>query len=171
MQQFFPDTQEIGRGVVVGQGNWQAQLEANKQAFALEFVQRSAFVARYPAGTSATDFVNSLDANAGGVLAADEKTALVSELAVNPSDARLRADVLRKVAENQVLQQREFNKAFVLMQFFGYLRRNPDDPPDSDFSGWQFWLAKLNQFNGDYIAAEMVKAFINSNEYRQRFGP
>ena len=115
--------------------------------------------------------MNSLDANAGGVLASDEKTALVSELAVNPSDARLRADVLRKVAENQVLQQREFNKAFVLMQFFGYLRRNPDDPPDSDFSGWQFWLSKLNQFNGDFIAAEMVKAFINSAEYRQRFGP
>ncbi|PYS99225.1 MAG: hypothetical protein DMF65_09730, partial [Acidobacteria bacterium] len=171
MQQFFPDTQEIGRGVVVGQGNWQQQLEANKQAFALEFVQRPAFVARYPSGTSATDFVNALDANAGFVLSADEKTALISELAVNPSDARLRADVLRKVAENQVLQQREFNKAFVLMQFFGYLRRNPDDPPDSDFSGWQFWLAKLNQFGGDYIAAEMVKAFINSNEYRQRFGP
>jgi len=170
MQQFFPDTQEIGRGVVVGQGNWQPQLEANKQAFATEFVQRPAFVARYPAGTSASDFVNALDANAGFVLSPDEKTTLINELAPNPADAQLRADVLRRVAENQTLQQREFNKAFVLMQFFGCLRRNPDDPPDSDFNGWQFWLSKLDQFNGDFVAAEMVKAFINSAEYRQRFG-
>src|SRR5215471_640407 len=44
------------------------------------------------------------------------------------------------------------------------------DPPDADYSGYNFWLTKLNQFNGDYIAAEMVKAFISSSEYRQRFG-
>jgi hypothetical protein len=57
------------------------------------------------------------------------------------------------------------------MQYFGYLQRNPNDPPDSDYSGFNFWLGKLNQFNGDFIAAEMVKAFISSTEYRQRFGP
>ncbi len=56
------------------------------------------------------------------------------------------------------------------MEYFGYLRRNPNDPPDSDFAGYNFWLAKLNSFNGDFRAAEMVKAFINSIEYRQRFG-
>ena len=38
-------------------------------------------------------------------------------------------------------------------------------------AGYNFWLAKLNQFNGGYIAAELVKAFISSTEYRQRFGP
>ncbi|HXI61233.1 MAG TPA: hypothetical protein VNF70_00935, partial [Pyrinomonadaceae bacterium] len=83
----------------------------------------------------------------------------------------LRADVLMKVAENQTLQQKEFNRAFVLMEYFGYLRRNPDDAPDANFVGYNFWLNKLNQFNGDYIGAEMVKAFIASSEYRQRFGP
>jgi hypothetical protein len=57
------------------------------------------------------------------------------------------------------------------MQYFGYLQRNPNDPPDADYGGFNFWLSKLNQFNGDYIAAEMVKAFISSTEYRQRFGP
>ena len=40
-----------------------------------------------------------------------------------------------------------------------------------DFSGFNFWLAKLNQFNGNYINAEMVKAFLSSIEYRQRFKP
>jgi hypothetical protein len=57
------------------------------------------------------------------------------------------------------------------MQYFGYLRRNPDDAPNSDFSGFDFWLTKLNQFNGDYRGAELVKAFITSSEYRVRFGP
>jgi len=75
------------------------------------------------------------------------------------------------VAENQNLATAEFNRAFVLMQFFGYLRRNPNDLPDSDYSGYDFWLTKLNQFNGNFIDAEMVKAFISSTEYRQRFGP
>ena len=44
-------------------------------------------------------------------------------------------------------------------------------PQDADYVGFDFWLQKLNQFNGDYINAEMVKAFITSGEYRQRFGP
>jgi len=51
------------------------------------------------------------------------------------------------------------------------LRRNPNDAPDSDFVGYNFWLGKLDQFGGNYQAAEMVKAFIVSTEYRQRFGP
>jgi hypothetical protein len=65
----------------------------------------------------------------------------------------------------------EFNRAFVLMQYFGYLRRNPNDSPDTDYTGFDFWLTKLNQFNGNFQNAEMVKAFISASEYRQRFGP
>jgi hypothetical protein len=56
------------------------------------------------------------------------------------------------------------------MQYFGYLRRNPDDPPDTNLDGFNFWLNKLEQFNGNFVDAEMVKAFISSLEYRQRFG-
>jgi hypothetical protein len=81
-----------------------------------------------------------------------------------------RATVLRKVAEAEELGLKETNRAFVLMQYFGYLRRNPNDTPDADFSGYNFWLNKLNSFNGDFRAAEMVKAFIASSEYRKRFG-
>jgi hypothetical protein len=68
------------------------------------------------------------------------------------------------------MAQAELNKAFVLMQYFGYLRRNPNDAPDTNFAGYEFWLNKLNQFNGNFVAAEMVRAFISSAEYRQRFG-
>jgi hypothetical protein len=57
------------------------------------------------------------------------------------------------------------------MEYFGYLRRSPDDPPDNNFTGFNSWLSKLNSFGGDYIRSEMVKAFISSTEYRSRFGP
>ena len=167
---FLRDTQEIGRGAVVGQDAWQQQLEANKQAFLLAFVGGEEFRALYPAQASAAAFVNLLDANAGGVLDSNEKTALISELSPSPSDPALRADVLRKVADDGDFVQREFSRAFVLMQYFGYLRRDPDAAPNSDFTGYNFWLSKLDSFGGDYRRAEMVKAFINSAEYRQRFG-
>ena len=84
--------------------------------------------------------------------------------------AKTRAPVLRAVAEHPAVARREFNQAFVLMQYFGYMRRNPDDAPYSNFNGYNFWLGKLEQFGGDYRAAEMVKAFISSTEYRRRFG-
>jgi len=111
-----------------------------------------------------------LNTNAGNVLTDSQRAALISELSPNPSDPALRASVLRKVADNATLQQREFNRAFVLIEYFGYLRRNPDAAPDMNFDGYNFWLNKLNQFNGDFNAAEMVKAFILSDEYRHRFG-
>ena len=77
----------------------------------------------------------------------------------------------RAVAEDVDLVTAEFNRAFVLMQYFGYLRRNPNDAPDSNFDGYNFWLNKLNTFNGNFAQAEMVKAFITADEYRRRFGP
>ena len=91
-------------------------------------------------------------------------------MATDTTDTAARGRVLRRVAENSTLSANEFNQAFVLMQYFGYLRRNPNDPQDTDYTGYDFWLTKLNQFNGNYINAEMVKAFISSIEYRQRFG-
>jgi hypothetical protein len=169
LEEFLPDTQKIGQGVQVNVGNWQQQLENNKNAFALEFVQRPRFTSAYPSNMTPTDFVNKLNQQAGGVLSAGERTQLINELSANNTNAG-RASVFRKVAEDADLTRNEYNRAFVLAQYYGYLRRNPDAAPDGNFSGWKFWLDKLNQFNGNYINAEMVKAFISSAEYRQRFG-
>jgi hypothetical protein len=82
-----------------------------------------------------------------------------------------RAQALRLIAESPRYRTNEFSRALVLMEYFGYLRRNPDDPPDNNLSGFNFWLGKLNQFNGNFVNAELVKAFLNSSEYRSRFGP
>ncbi len=183
LRDFLPDTQEIGRGVVIGQPGADAQLEANKVAFFNDFVQRATFVApaAYPTTMTAAEFVDKLNANtfdplnpgSGGALAQSQRDALVLQLSADPASPTLRAQVLRSIAQNTLFSSRQFNKAFVLMQYFGYMRRNPNDPPEFglDFAGYNFWLGKLNSFNGNYIAAEMVKAFITSGEYKLRFGP
>jgi hypothetical protein len=170
LREFLSDAQSIGHGVVVNQGDWQAQLESNKSAFALAFVQRARFLSVYPITMTPTQFVDKLNQNAGGVLGQDLRDQLISRLSSSTDATAGRALVLRQVAENPTLRQMELNRAFVLMQYYGYLRRNPDDPQDTDFRGWKFWLDKLNQFNGNFVQAEMVRAFISSDEYRKRFG-
>jgi uncharacterized repeat protein (TIGR01451 family) len=173
LYEFLRDTQEIGQGVVVGVGDWQGRLESNKQEFALEFVSRQRFTLAYPASLTADQFVTQLNANAGQVLTTsdiEQLEALFGGAAASSNNNTNRASVLRQVAENATLRAHESNSAFVLMQYFGYLRRNPNDSPDADYTGYDFWLQKLNQFNGNFVDAEMVKAFISSSEYRQRFG-
>ena len=168
LNEFLPDTQQIGRGVVVGQTGWEQVLENNKQAFMNEFVQRTRFTTAYPGTMTPSQYVDALNVNAGNALSTTERNQLISDLT---GGAKTRAQVLRAVAEDADLNTAEFNRAFVLMQFYGYLRRNPNDAPDSDYTGYDFWLGKLNQFNGNFVNAEMVKAFIVSGEYKQRFGP
>jgi hypothetical protein len=108
-------------------------------------------------------------------LSETEKTAIINLFgsATNTTNITARGQAVRQVAEDTDLFNAEFNRAFVLAEYFGYLRRNPNDAPEStrDYTGYEFWLLKLNQFNGNFINAEMVKAFLSSIEYRQRFGP
>jgi len=164
---FMPEARSISNGVVVNVGNWQQQLEDNKTAYARAFVQRSDFAAQFPQGMAAAAYVDKLFSNAGVQPSAGERSAAVA--AYGSGDTTGRAAALRSVAESQTLHNAEFNRAFVLMQYFGYLKRNPDDAPDGNFDGYSFWLSKLNQFGGDFQQAEMVKAFISSSEYRTRF--
>ncbi|HJZ80458.1 MAG TPA: DUF4214 domain-containing protein, partial [Pyrinomonadaceae bacterium] len=165
--EFLTDTGAIGNGVIVGQTGWDQTLEANKVSYFNNFVQTTRFTGKYPASMLPTDYVHTLNVNAGSPLSPVEET----QLAVDHAAGRKsRAQVLRQIAEHQNLLNAEFNRAFVLMQYFGYLRRNPNDPQDPDYTGYDFWLTKLNQFNGNYINAEMVKAFLTSTEYRKRFG-
>jgi len=174
LNEFLSDTQAMGKGVVIGAPGADQLLESNKQAVIADFVQRSRFTTQYPAGMTSAAFVNALNANAsnGGtqVLSPSERNQLINEL---DSQIKTRAQVLRAVAEDSDLFAAEKNRAFVLTQFIGYLRRNPNDSPEVglDYTGYDFWLGKLNQFNGNFVNAEMVKAFLVSGEYQGRFGP
>lgn len=171
LNEFLPDTQQIGLGLIVAQSGWEQVLENNKQNFFAGFVQRSRFSSTYPTSLSPDQFVDQLFLNAGVTPSGTDRQAAINEFGgfSTTTDIAARARALRRVAENSTFAQQEFNRAFVLMQYFGYLRRNPNDAPDSNFDGYNFWLNKLNQFNGNYLDAEMVKSFIVSGEYRGRF--
>lgn len=166
LSEFLPDTKLIGAGVIVGQTGWEGALEANKQAFANNFVGRSRFTTAFPANMPPGQFVDTLNSNAGSPLSQAERDQLVNNLT---AQTMTRAQVVRAVAEDQDLSISEFNRAFVLMQYFGYLRRDPNTGNDTDYTGYDFWLTKLNSFNGNFTNADMVKAFIVSSEYRGRF--
>jgi hypothetical protein len=115
--------------------------------------------------------VDALFASAGVTPTAGERSDAIAAYNAQGTVPLARAAALRSVTDSNSVRTAEFSQAFVLMEYFGYLRRNPTDAPDVDDSGYQFWLAKLIAFGGDFQSSEMVKAFITSPEYRHRFGP
>src|SRR5437764_906802 len=148
---FLPDAQQIGQGVIVGQTAWQTVMENNKQAYANAFVQRTQFTSAFPTSMTPGTFVDNLFVNAVVTPSSTDRSAAIAEFgaATNTADTAARARALRRVAENPSLARQEFNRAFVLMQYFGYLRRSPNDAPERtlDFTGYNFWLNKLNSFD------------------------
>jgi hypothetical protein len=182
--EFLRDAQAIGSGVIVNAAGWEQKLETNKVAFLREFVQRAEFTARYPASLSGEQYVLALLTNAGLPSSGAEREAALA--AYGSGGVEGRANALRSVAESSLLFRKEFNPAFVLMQYFGYLRRNADEGEDASrpFAGYDFWLTKLNNESGDTTRfqtidqlleptkrARMVEAFVITGEYRRRFGP
>ena len=141
------------------------QLEAAKAAFAAGFVERAEFTARYPAGLSADNFVDSLLQNVlstSGIDFSGERANLLALYHNGTSATESRSLVLRSVTESTQFQQSQYNPAFVLMEYYGYLGRNPDA------QGFAFWLNVLN--NGDRNNYRgMVCSFITSAEYQRRF--
>jgi predicted extracellular nuclease len=158
-QEFVPDAARIADALIVGKGGWREQLSSNKQVFIDAWVGRAAFHAAYD-GLSNSQYVNSLLSNIGVDFSDSERAALTEGLA---NGLLTRAGVLQTIAEDQRFVNAKRNATFVMMEYFGYLRREPDA------DGFAFWLGKLNQYNGNFEQAEMVKAFIVSGEYRDRF--
>jgi hypothetical protein len=163
--EFLPEAAQLGKNVIAG-GNdaWMIRLGSNKDLYTLGFFNRPEFQARY-AGLTNAQYVDKLFETEGVTPTPAERDELVNALDRCPFTAGClsRANVLRRIVEHPAFDRKVFNEGFVTMEYFGYLRRDPDE------TGFQFWLSKLNQHNGNYIEAEMVKAFINSDEYRKRF--
>ena len=157
--EFMPDAARVGRDVIVGDPDWEAQLATNMQEFLDAWVDRAAFHAAYD-NLPNDGYVEALISNTGVTFTDSERATLVGGL---NGGTLTRAQVLAQVAQDERFVRAKFNEAFVRMQYFGYLRREPDD------AGFHFWLNKLNEFEGNFERAEMVKAFIVSGEYRDRF--
>ena len=129
----------------------------SKAAYTDAFVQRLDFKNRYDA-LSNTDYVNALETNAEVTLT--NKAALVDALNTNQ---KTRAQVLREIVELQSVDDKFFVRAFVAMQYFGYLRRDPDTV------GYNNWVTTLTADPSNF--RHMIFGFIFSDEYRHRFAP
>ena len=160
-----PAYAEIADDMARVTGATEAEVTARRAAFATEWLARPEVAARYPATLAPEAFVDLLLQTAGVALATPDpvsgatRDSLVNELRLGN---RSRAEVLRTVVESREVDAKEFNGAFVAMQYFGYLRRDPEEP------GYTNWLNYLNANPTDFRT--MVNGFLYSQEYRLRFG-
>jgi len=171
---YIADMSQVAKGIVVNDQLDPNVINANKRAFVDQFVTRTEFKAIYDALNN-QQFVDKLFETTGINASAADRTALVSALT---GGTKTRANVVFDVVDGttaqsggalvfnttygQAFYNKEFDEAFVFMEYIGYLRRNPDQ------LGYDFWLNKLRQY-GNWSDAEMVLAFIRAPEYRDRF--
>jgi len=149
----------LGRNVFIGAAGWQPQREINRSALLNDWLNIPAFKQLYD-GKSNADFVDSLLRNAGIEWTAGDRYLWIKNL---DSGSQSRQAALIKIVEDKDFYAREFNTAYVLIHYFGYLRRNPDDAPDFDLQGLNFWRDRLDEW-GDYRIVS--RAFIESTEYK-----
>ena len=149
------------RNLVVGS----KQLESSKAAFADAFVGRAEFVRKYGAAKTADSFVDALVQNirqSSGVDLSGQRGALLNSYNAGASLNESRSQALRKAIDDASFMQAEYNRSFVRMQYFGYLKRDPEQ------SGLDFWLDVLNSREPNNYRG-MVCSFLTSAEYQQRF--
>jgi uncharacterized repeat protein (TIGR01451 family) len=170
-EEIIPDMRSV-----TGQNG--AEVFGKRAQFALDFAERWEFRERYLA-LSDTAFVNALldpygltqittpdpQNPEGGVKVSLTRAELSARLgaAAGSAQALTRAQVLRAIVESNEVGTAEYNGAFVAMQYYGYLRRTPEE------AGYQAWLRVINQ--DPQNMRQMVNGFLNSLEYRIRFGP
>jgi hypothetical protein len=158
-EEFMAAMSLLGRGLFVGTNGWQEQREINRTALLNDWTNTAEFKQLYD-GKSNDEFVDALLRNAGIEWSAGDRYLLIKGL---DSGTQSRQSALIDVVEDKDFYAREFNTAYVLVHFFGYLRRNPDDAPDFDLKGLNFWRDRLDGW-GDYRI--ISRAFIESLEYQ-----
>jgi len=139
-------------------------LNMAKTTFARGFVQRAEFMTKYQNEMTAESFVDALLASVGSSAGsiAGERDSLIATYNLGADLISSRAAAIRSLADNATFKQSQYNRAFVLTEYFAYLRRDPDQ------DGYAFWLNILNN-NGVGNYRGMVCSFITSAEYQRRF--
>jgi Tol biopolymer transport system component len=155
----LPTFREFLRDLMALGGDTNEEALANRARYPDDFTQRQEFGAIYDS-LSNEAYVDRLIANTGATIPAATRNALVADL---NEGRKTRAQVFREIVDSQPFITAAFNRVFVLMQYFGYLRRDPDP------AGFQAWLNYMNANPNDFRT--MVFGFVNSQEYRSRFGP
>ncbi len=155
--EFLSDVETVGRGVIASSADEPSKLESNLAAFVENFVKRAQFEKRYEKLT-AERIVDELSANAGIALDAAERASFIDRL---EAGTLTRGRLLLAITNKPEFVQKEDKRSLVLLHYFGYLRRNPDEPPDRDLSGFNYWLREV-EVSGD--AGRLTRAFMASGE-------
>lgn len=157
---FMRDVEQLGTGVIGGAEGTEKRLTENFQHVADEWMSRPALLAQYR-DTTDEDFVARIYANAGIAIDDVARTALATDL----KEKRVtRSGVLVKLADDARFIEREKNRSLVLLHFFGYLRRNPDDPPDNNMNGLLHWVIEMER---GYEPMALDYAFETSFEHQR----
>jgi len=171
----LPNYDEITSDMRSVSGTTAAELYARRAAFPVAFTQRAAFKGLYEALTN-QQYVEALMERYGlqQIITPDPanpETAakitmtrgdLINRLSATSGQALTRSQVLRAIVESDEVATQEYNRAFVAMQYYGYLRRTPEQ------DGYNAWLRVINQDSQNIRV--MINGFLNSVEYRLRFG-
>ena len=157
---FMKDIKVVGRGVVPGFEPQEREFDSSLRSFAEELTRRPEFIKAHGSFNEA-QYVDRLVANAGINIDQALHDALVQGLT---SKQETRASVLVKIARHQSFVQKEHNRATVLLHYFAFFRRNPDDPPDHNLDGLNFWIEDLAR-NGS--SEKIYAAFKESIEYQR----
>jgi hypothetical protein len=136
-----------------------AEVEQKRSAFATNWVVRTDFLAAFPRSLDPTHFVDNISQTAGITLS--NRSAIISALTASGNTDSARAVAMRAIADSPEETNKEFNPSWVYMQYVGYLRRDPEP------AGFNAWLTYLNAHPTDF--REMVRGFMDSQEYRNRF--
>jgi hypothetical protein len=157
--EFMADLRQLGRGLYAGKEGWQATLEANKRQLCHDWTQRPSFRERYDAMSNA-EYVAALSTNAGSAVSPRSSPADDQVVSVET-----RAAILQRVSAERRPPISDYNAAYVLCHYFAYLKRNPNEAPDRDFTGYNFWYRQLERTH-DYRG--LTRAFLESDEYRRQ---
>ena len=168
----MPEYREIVSDMSFVAGATEAEVYARKAQLATAFVARQEFTSAFSSKSNA-EYVAALlgryqlDSVTTPSPAAPDGATKVTLTAANLTNALntgtlVRAQVLRAIADSDEVGAVEYNRAFVAAQYYGYLRRTPED------SGYQAWLRVINQDPNNVRI--MIDGFMNSTEYRLRFG-
>ena len=157
---FVSDAREVGGGVQPGLEEDNKRVVSNFREFVERWIHRRAFSDVYEKLTT-EEYVSRLCANAGLDPGSAECATLAAELSAG---RETRAGALLRIVENPSFVSREEIRSLVVLHYFGYLRRNPDDPPDRNLEGMLFWIREIERTQD---RAKISRAFIESGERAQ----
>jgi hypothetical protein len=154
--EFIKDAKKIGEGATAG---WDDQFQRNLREYVERMVHTPEFTKRF-GSLDNQHFVEQLLMNADLRDSLSEAQTYAADLTAG---RETRASLLMKIATDPRVREKQLSRSVVLLHFFAYLRRNPDDPPDGNMNGFNYWVSEVEKHGGS--GEDLARSFSDSIEY------